>query len=62
MFMNSYKLTITLSVSFPIYLAISDSFVNPKAFRRTTAGMSLNLLNETLNIPSLFSVTVTGIL
>ena len=62
MFANSYRLTMTESVSFPIYFAMSDSFINPRALSIMTAGMSLNLLKLTSIRPSLFSEIRTGIL
>ena len=59
---NSYKLTIKLSVSFPMYFAISDSFISPSALRTTIAGKFLNLLKAISNIPLLSCVNIAGIL
>ncbi|VVB82211.1 Uncharacterised protein [uncultured archaeon] len=45
-----------------MYLAMSDSFVRPRAFNTTIAGKSLNLLNDKSISTSLLSDIVIGIL
>ena len=58
----SYKLTIKESVSLFMNFAISDSFINPRALSIITAGIFLNLENESSTIPSFVSVIAIGIL